>query len=142
MVSTMRNGREPEGQTPAPVADRHAHLDADGEQCDQQRDLADQLEHRELAHRMQFERVEPGGAEREPDQQVDDRQAHRQPIEKPPEQGDGDQQNSDQQEPECDHRSRLSAEAFRGVKTAPTSGVGVRPGQASGQDARLQSVPV
>ncbi len=34
---------------------------------------------------MQLERVDARGPERESNQQVDDRQAHGQPIEKPPE---------------------------------------------------------
>ena len=53
-----RDGREPQRQAPAPVADRHAHLDAHGEQRDQQRDLGDGLEQRELAQRMQLEDIE------------------------------------------------------------------------------------
>ena len=103
-----RDGGQPQRQAPAPVADRYAHLDAHGEQRDQQRDLGDGLEQRELAQRMQLEHVECRRPEREADQQVDHRRAHGQAIEESPEQRDHYQQHADEQEPECGHRRTMS----------------------------------
>ena len=108
----QREGREPERQTPAPVAHGNPHLDAHGEQRNQQCDLGHQLEHFEFAHGMQFERVDSGGPEREPDHQVDHR-GDRQPIEKPPEQCDGDQQDSESTNQNAPTDPRLSVEGFR-----------------------------
>ena len=118
-----RDRREPQRQAPAPVADRHAHLDADGEQRDQQRDLGDGFEHRELAQRMQLEHVEHRRAERESDHQIDHGGAHRQPVEKPPEQRDHHQQYADEHEPECGHARTLGAAVGVGPQDSSDSGV-------------------
>ncbi len=111
-----RDGGEPQGQAPAPVADRHAQLDADGEQRDQQRDLGDGLEQRELAHAdaARARRTPPARARSRPE--VDHRGAHRQPVEESPEQRDRDQQYADEQKPECAHRLETAAARRRRAK--------------------------
>ena len=94
-----RHKGEPQRQPPAPVAQRHAEAETDGEERDQQPEFGQPLEQFSVKIRVGAQHVGPVRAEQPAEREVDHRAAQRQPIEQRAGQHHRDQQHADEQRP-------------------------------------------